>query len=210
MRGYSNLTFETERLHLRAWRVSDAEEAFEIYGDPQVAEYLTGIPEASVDTQRALLEKIILGYDNLDKGMGSFPMIEKKSGRLIGAILLKPLPRTEDFEAWVRFRDGLADGATPETPPIHEIEIGWHLGRSSWGNGYATEGARALAEHGFTVLGLDEIHAVLYAANKPSARVAGRLGMRHAETTDRFYGRELEHYVMTPSDFSGGVGAGQS
>src|SRR5690349_18246679 len=121
MAGYSKLQFETERLVLRAWRTEDAEEAFQIYGDARVQEYLSGIPEESVDTQRTTLARIMRAYDFLDLGMGSFPMIEKESGRLIGAILLKPLPRSEDLEKWATFRDEIESGS-PTVPPITEIE----------------------------------------------------------------------------------------
>lgn len=186
---YADLTWETERLHIRAWRQQDAEEAFEMYGDPQVAEFLTGVAEESVASQREILVKIIAAYSQLDIGMGSFPLIEKNSGQLVGAILLKPLPRTEHYDAWRNFRDNpLA------IPPIHEIEIGWHLKRSCWGKGFATEAARQLMAYGFETLELQEIYAILYPANKKSAAITTRLGMDRIGETDRFYGIVADLY----------------
>lgn len=188
--GYSALEFETERLKIRAWRVEDAEEAFEMYGDPEVARYLTGTPEESVESQRANLSKIIAAYSRMDMGLGSFPVFKRRTGSLVGAVLLKPLPRSTDLESWRTFRDN------PEAvPQVHEIEIGWHLRRSEWGHGYATESAVRMMDYGLTEVGLPEIYAILYKENTASAAVAERLGMRPLGATDRFYGIEAQLYV---------------
>ena len=190
MNSYLSFQTETERLRIRAWNLEDSESAFKMYGDPEVARYLTGTPEFSLESQRENLEKIIAAYSKLDKGMGSFPIVLKDTDELVGAVLLKPLPRTEDLEAWRTFRD------EPESvPPIHEIEIGWHLTRSAWGYGYATEAATALMEYGFQNLHLPEIHAVLYKENTKSWDITRRLGMDHIGSTDRFYGVTVEHFV---------------
>lgn len=176
---------ETERLTIRAWREQDAEEAFAIYGDPEVAQFLSGVPEESVQTQRESLVQIIRAYSALALGLGSFPLLTKTDGRIIGAVLLKPLPRNEHLEDWRRFR------LDPSSlPAVHEIEVGWHLRRDAWGQGFATESARAALDYGFSTLGLKEIYAIYYAENIRSARVADRLRMRDLGLTDRFYGVE--------------------
>jgi RimJ/RimL family protein N-acetyltransferase len=61
------------------------------------------------------------------------------------------------------------------------VEIGWRLKRSAWGMGYATEGARACLRVGFERLGLDEIVSFTALANRPSAAVMHRIGMRDAQ-----------------------------
>ena len=190
MNSYLDFALETERMSIRAWRIEDAEAAFEMYSDPEVAEYLTGVPEESLESQRDYLSRIIGAYSKLDAGMGSFPLIEKETGSLVGAVLLKPLPRTEDIEAWRAFREDPS-----AIPPIHEIEIGWHLAKRHWGKGFATESARRMLDYGFNDLGLEEVHAVLYSGNRRSKAVVKRLGMRHLGSTERFYGVEVEHYV---------------
>ncbi|MBS1712826.1 MAG: GNAT family N-acetyltransferase [Armatimonadetes bacterium] len=196
MRSYPDIRFETERLIVRAWSPDDAEDAYAMYGDPIVVEFLTGTVEESVETQRTLLGKIVASYRCLGQGLGSFATESKETGRVIGCVLLKPLPRSEDLEAWSAFREALADPSEVVVPPpVHEIEIGWHLARGSWGRGYATEAAKRVLDYGFDELCLDEIHAVLFRANKKSARVAERLGLVRTGTTEAFYGHELEHYV---------------
>jgi len=190
LNSYADFRLETDRLLIRAWSIDDAEAAFEMYGDPLVAEYLTGVPEESLESQRANLARLIAAYSKLDMGMASFPLIDRSSGDLVGAILLKPLPRSEHLDAWRAFRDD-----PTAIPPVHEIEIGWHLARRHWGKGYATEAARSTMSYAFETLKLDEVHAVLYKQNTKSRAIVQRLEMRHLGSTDRFYGVEVEHYV---------------
>jgi RimJ/RimL family protein N-acetyltransferase len=70
------------------------------------------------------------------------------------------------------------------------IEIGYQFIPDAWGNGYATEAARALIDHGFRTLQLDRIVAVALPDNKPSLRVLQRLGLPYIE--DRMHA-DLEH-----------------
>ena len=72
-----------------------------------------------------------------------------------------------------------------------EVEVGWHLHPDSWGNGYATEAARAALRRGFAA-GLDEILAVVRPGNEASVAVCRRLGMTPLGRTTRWYDTELE------------------
>lgn len=75
-----------------------------------------------------------------------------------------------------------------------EVEIGWHLHPDSWGNGYATEAAKAVLDHGFRH-GLSEILAIAKPDNAPSLAVMHRIGMTHLGRTSRWYGIEAELYT---------------
>ena len=57
------------------------------------------------------------------------------------------------------------------------VEIGWRLARAYWGNGYATEAARAALTHGFATLHLPEIVAFTARTNTRSVAVMRRIGM---------------------------------
>jgi RimJ/RimL family protein N-acetyltransferase len=61
-------------------------------------------------------------------------------------------------------------------------EIGYRFFRSAWGQGYATEAARAIMSAAFEQFGLEHIIAQTMAVNARSRRVMERLGMQHAET----------------------------
>ncbi len=87
-------------------------------------------------------------------GFGGWSVQVRESGAVIGGIgLMRP-------------------GGKPG------VEIGWVLGRESWGKGYATEGARAVLSHGFGVLGATRITANIMPGNAGSIGVATKLGMR--------------------------------
>ena len=58
------------------------------------------------------------------------------------------------------------------------------LGRRAWGHGYATEAARAAVEFAWRELGAHELISLIAPDNRPSQRVAERLGMRAAEEYD--------------------------
>jgi [ribosomal protein S5]-alanine N-acetyltransferase len=173
--------FESERLLVRPWTLDDAEEAFAIYGDAEVSTFisLTG-PESSLEAQRESLARLIARHEGWDPGYGFWAIVEKASGRIVGSVMLKPLP-------------GHA-----------EIDVGWHLGRCAWGHGYATEAGRGAIQYGFDSLGLSRIVAVVNPLNTRSLAVCRRLGMKH-EGRIEAYSLELELFSITPAQ--DGVGA---
>jgi RimJ/RimL family protein N-acetyltransferase len=57
------------------------------------------------------------------------------------------------------------------------VEVGWRLAHRYWGQGYATEGARAAVAFGFADAGLQEIVSFTVPANRRSLAVMERLGM---------------------------------
>lgn len=59
------------------------------------------------------------------------------------------------------------------------VEVGWRLHPDHWGNGYATEGASAALCGAFETLQLSEVCSAPQSVNRPSARVAQRLGMQY-------------------------------
>ncbi|MEM6772576.1 MAG: GNAT family N-acetyltransferase, partial [Bacteroidota bacterium] len=58
-------------------------------------------------------------------------------------------------------------------------DIGWRLHPDVWGQGLATEGARACLDFAFGELGLDQVVAVAVKQNAPSIRVMEKLGMEY-------------------------------
>jgi RimJ/RimL family protein N-acetyltransferase len=64
------------------------------------------------------------------------------------------------------------------------VEIGWRLAAEYWGQGLATEGARAIVHHGFETLGLNELVSFTVPANARSRRVMEKLGMAHDPSDD--------------------------
>jgi RimJ/RimL family protein N-acetyltransferase len=69
-------------------------------------------------------------------------------------------------------------GVRRDSSDAHEGDIGYELNSKFWGNGYATEAARAIMHFGFSHMNLQRILAWCVADNVGSARVLEKLGMR--------------------------------
>lgn len=62
------------------------------------------------------------------------------------------------------------------------MHLGYRLLRRAWGNGYATEGSRALVEHAFGTVGQNRVIAQAIEGNAASRAVMERLGMRYVRS----------------------------
>jgi ribosomal-protein-alanine N-acetyltransferase len=78
-----------------------------------------------------------------------------------------------------------------------EIEIGYHLFRKYWGQGYATEAARKFRDYGFENNVADSIVSIIHPLNIRSKKVAERNGMKLVDTKAIFRGKEHELYRIT-------------
>jgi len=175
--------FETERLIVRGWDAdADLEAAFRIYGDPEVTRFLNGVPDPDLEASAKRLHMLIERNAGLPEGNGFWALELKATGELIGAGAVKHLP----------------DADRVLQP---EVEVGWHLGRAHWGNGYATEFGRAGVRYGFEVLNQDVLYCILYRENLRSARVAERVGFRLLGETSRFFGVTADLYCLSREDW---------
>jgi RimJ/RimL family protein N-acetyltransferase len=151
----------TERLHLRPWTQDDRALYAAMNADPTVMAYETGRLTRGESDARA---------DEIDRlqselgGLGMYASSLRETGETIGFTVV--LAVTDDLPCW------------PAT------QIGWRLVPSMWGNGYATESARALAHRAFADLGLAEIVAFAVASNRRSIAVMHRLGMARRSAED--------------------------
>jgi RimJ/RimL family protein N-acetyltransferase len=151
-------TLETKQLTLRMFRESDIDAYAEMVADPEVMRFIgDGKPLSRPLAWRSLA--MVMGHWRL-RGYGLWAAEERGSGQLVGRIgFWNP-------EGWPGF------------------EIGWMLRRQFWGRGYATEGARAALEFGFTHLEQPEVISLIQPENAASIRVAQRLGERLAGRLD--------------------------
>jgi [ribosomal protein S5]-alanine N-acetyltransferase len=84
------------------------------------------------------------------------------------------------YGVWlVHEKDGTDLVGTTGLRPLEEIglEIFYSLAPGSWGQGYATEAARAVLDHALGPLGLPEVLAEVDEGNTASIAVIERLGM---------------------------------
>jgi RimJ/RimL family protein N-acetyltransferase len=151
----------TERLRLRGFRAEDlpAHRAA-VDDDPAVTWAHTRIPLA--DSLRRWADRL----DDWERqGFGMWIVEVAATGTVIGHAGLQRLEGGDD------------------------VELGYYLGRAAWGQGYATEAARACLAHGFGAAGLRRIVAVVRTENEASRKVLGKLGFRH-ERDGTFYAAE--------------------
>jgi RimJ/RimL family protein N-acetyltransferase len=128
---------ETERLLLRDWQPSDAAPFAALNADPEVTRYLNGPMRREQSDE--LLARIRNHWQ--DHGFGLYAVEVKDSGAFAGFV-------------------GLAiPSFLPDVLPA--VEVGWRLAREHWGNGYATEGARASLRFGFEELELRQIISII-------------------------------------------------
>ena len=158
-------TIETERLYLRQWQASDFATFADMNADPEVMQYFPKLltPKVS-DIIANKCQQLIA-----DNGWGlwavSLKVDEENSGDFIGFVGLN------DTHANMSFAPA--------------VEIAWRLSKEHWGQGYATEAARASLNFAFTELGLEEVVSFTAVINKRSQLIMQRIGM--TDTQDNFY-----------------------
>ena len=145
---------ETERLILRQWKESDYLPFINMGSDLEVMKYF---PKCLTQEESINFIKAVTGI--IDENKWGFWAVElKKSQEFIGFIGLHSQPTQFDFSPC--------------------IEIGWRLAKDFWGQGYATEGAKAALEYAFNTLNLDKVVSFTSSVNKPSESVMKKLGMK--------------------------------
>jgi [ribosomal protein S5]-alanine N-acetyltransferase len=141
---------ETPRLVLRPLTIEDEAALAAVIGD---AETMRWYPRPFTSEEvRAWIERQGNRYLS---GTGLLGLVEKQTGRLIG----------DCGPVWQEI-EGCA-----------ELEIGWHVNRERWNQGFATEAARAVIEYAFAKLGVEHVVSMIRPENVASRRVAEKNGM---------------------------------
>ncbi|HEY7814312.1 MAG TPA: GNAT family N-acetyltransferase [Nakamurella sp.] len=168
----------TPRLSLRGWRVDDADEAVTIFGRAEVTRWLSPVMDAVSDlaAMRLLLQQWIAEDARAVPPAGRWAIQRVDDGRLIGGVILLPLPPERD-----------------------DLEIGWQLHPDAWGHGYATEATRAVAEWAFSQ-SVSELFIVVRPGNARAVATARRTGMTWVGETDKYWGLTLQVYRLRPAD----------
>jgi [ribosomal protein S5]-alanine N-acetyltransferase len=143
---------ESPRLILRKFTSSDLGSILKVIGDPEVMKFSTTGPEDE-HGGRKFLEACMRRYER--DSIGQWAVILKETGQLIGECGIS-----------VQLVDGLK-----------EFEISYRILRSLWGMGLGSEAAIACRDYGFDSLGLKRMISIIESENKPSIRVAQKMGM---------------------------------
>ena len=144
-------TLETERLRLRPFVEADADDLFALQSDPYVLRYWDSPPW----TDRASVARFMARCQQLaESGSGARVVIERRSDQA--------------FVGWCTVTDW--------NPDFRSASLGYCLNQAAWGNGYATEAARALLGWAFGTFDLNRVQSEADTRNAASARVLEKLG----------------------------------
>lgn len=170
----------TPRLLLRPWAPDDAAAALAVYGTDEVARWLAPAMErvAGETAMRALLDGWIAEYASLEPPQGRWAIERRETGEVVGGVVLLPLP-----------------------PYRGDLEIGWQLAPSAWGEGLAAEAGHAVAHQAFeSDAAVEELFAVVRPRNARGAATARRVGMDWVGETDKYYDLALQVYRLRKAD----------
>jgi RimJ/RimL family protein N-acetyltransferase len=182
----------TPRLLLRPWRDEDLAPFAAMGADPRVMEHFPArLTRAESDAQALLLRRQLE-----ERGWGLWAVEAPGVAPFIGFTGLS-VPR---FHA-------------PFTPCV---EVGWRLAAEHWGQGYATEAARAAVAYAFGQLQLPALVSFTVPANARSRAVMERLGFTHRPDEDFEHpslpeGHPLRRHVLyrlSRADWEAGPGGG--
>jgi RimJ/RimL family protein N-acetyltransferase len=151
---------QTDRLILRPAADADRAAVAAINGDPRVGAWLGGVRSR---TESDVFLDRVQAHD-AEHGFGFWVVERTADARVIGMTGVWWVP--------------------PELDMADTVEIGWRFAPDAWGQGYATEAARAALAYGFQTLGLAEIIAFTAGTNLASQAVMTRIGMVHAPKRD--------------------------
>lgn len=165
-------TIRSPRLLLRPWTPHDAPEALAVYGSEQVTRWLS--PAMGRVDDVASMETVIEQWrsDPLPSPAGRWALELVETGALVGSVVLLPLP-----------------------PEGDDLQIGWQLAPSSWGQGLAGEAGHALAHFAFES-GVEELFAVVRPRNERGAATARSIGMEWVGESEKYFDLRLQVYRL--------------
>lgn len=151
----------TTRLEFSLLAADDAELLFEVDQDEEVMRYLNGGKRTSMADIQGLMLPRMQKYRDPHRGFGIWQVRRLSDQAYLGWVLIRPM------------------GFDTATPASDDLELGWRFKRDFWGQGYATEAARAVAD---AVLAAQPqvrfLSAITTPDNAGSIAVMRRLGMQ--------------------------------
>ncbi len=153
------MIFETERLILRPWQESDADDLYRYASDPQVGPIAGWPVHTSVENSLEIIKGVL-------SKPGTYAVVLKSAGHAAGSI-------------------GLMIGDESNIGlPQDEGEIGYWIGVPFWGQGLIPEVVNELIRYGFEDLNLKKLWCGYFCGNKKSQRVQEKCGFTYHHTKE--------------------------
>lgn len=148
---------ETERLVMRSWKPSDAEELFSYASDPRIGQRAGWPPHTSVEHSRQVIADVLSAPE-------TYAVVLRETGLPVGCA-------------------GLLCGENGNVPLVDdEAEIGYWIGAPHWGRGLIPEAVCELERHAFEDLELSTLWCTWFDGNTQSQRVQQKCSFAY----DRF------------------------
>lgn len=158
MNHKGTVTLETERLILRRFELSDAEEMFNNWAnDVEVTKFLTWQTHTDSSVSKAVINSWIPLYENSDHY--SWAIVLKDTHKPIGSI-----------------------AAIEQRADIKMVHIGYCIGRKWWRQGYTSEALAKLIRFFFEDVGFNRIEARHDPRNPYSGKVMIKCGLKYEGT----------------------------
>ena len=151
------MILETERLILRRWEESDAENLYKYASNPDVGPIAGWPPHQSLDESKDVIKNVLNGKE-------AYAICLKEDGKAIGAIELK------------------LNGHTDMTEKDDECELGYWIGKPFWGQGLMPEAANELLRYAFE--DMSKVWCGYYEGNIKSKRVQEKVGFKYQWTSE--------------------------
>ena len=146
------MIYETKRLFLRPWHISDAEALYPHASDPLVGPPAGWPPHTSVENSREIIRSVL-------SAEGTYAVVLKATGLPVGSIGIMPIANKPD-----------------------EKEIGYWIGRPHWGQGLIPEAVQECLRICFAELHCRRVWCAYFDGNEKSRRVQEKCGFRYHHT----------------------------
>ena len=153
---------ETERLILRCWNESDAEDLYKYASNPDVGPIAGWPVHTSVENSKDIIKGVLSEPD-------TYAVVLKETGHSVGSI---GLMRGEASNI------GISD---------MEAEIGYWIGVPYWGQGLIPEAVNEIMRYGFDELKLEKIWCGYFDGNEKSKRVQEKCGFHYSHTSENVH-----------------------
>lgn len=158
---------ETKRCRVREMTVEDVDSFYGIYAEPSITRYMEDLfadRDEEIAYTRDYIEKVYAFY-----GYGMWTVLEKESGAVIG-------------RAGISWREGY------DLP-----ELGFVIGVSWQGKGYAFEVCSAILAYAKEELLMERVQALVRPGNEKSLRLCEKLGFAYSGETEL---DKVKHLVL--------------
>ena len=159
----------TKRLILRRFSKDDLDNYYNILKQEQVNKWLGTGKRKSYDDVKNMIERIENSW--IENDYGVYAVINKENNELIGHCGLNNIDNAKD------------------------VELLYAFDPASWGNGYATESAKAVIEFAKTKTDLKKLIAIAYPDNRKSRNVIEKAGFQY-KGIQEYFGANLSYYEL--------------